>query len=259
MSAAPRVTVIMPTYDRAAYLGDAIGSVLAQRFVDFELIVVDDGSTDATPALLAAVRDPRLRVLQQAHRGISAAMNAGLRAARGAYVARLDSDDRWHDEMLQAAVALLDTQPDVDVVYAKGQAMTAAGVPLPHTVGAPPRFAGDALRSMVFDDFTCNVATVARLTCVVRAGGYDEALMANEDWDLWLRVARGARFAFLDRVLAHFCWHDDNLTGPASPVFRAVLASRTAPLDKLFAQADLPPQVAAMRAVAYENVALFRG
>ncbi|MFN8641041.1 MAG: glycosyltransferase family A protein [Candidatus Binatia bacterium] len=93
---APAISVIMPTRDRAHYLREAIDSVLAQRRADLELLVVDDGSTDATPAVLAAVADPRLRCLRQGARGIGAAMNTGLRAARGGYVARLDSDDVWH-------------------------------------------------------------------------------------------------------------------------------------------------------------------
>lgn len=259
MAPAPAISVIIPTRNRAAYLREAIDSVLAQRRADFELIVVDDGSTDATPALLAAIDDPRLRVVRQPPRGIGAAMNAGLRAARGAYVARLDSDDTWRPELLEVLAATLDARPDIDVAYARGQAMDAGGHLLPHRQGMPMRFPGEALRSMVFDDFTCNIALLARRDCLERAGTYDEALPANEDWDLWLRVARASRFAFVDRVLAHIRWHDGNLTGPGSPAFDAVLATRTAPLDKLFAEPDLPAAVAALRPLAYENVHIFRG
>jgi glycosyltransferase involved in cell wall biosynthesis len=254
----PKVSVVMPTHDRAPYLGAAIDSVLAQTFTDLELIVVDDGSTDGTGAVLAAVADPRLRCLRQEHRGVSAAMNHGLRAARGAYVGRLDSDDLWCPEMLATLVAVLDSRPEIGVAYGRGQAMTAAGRPLPHTNGLPPRFPGDDLRSLLYEDFTCNIATLARRSCFEHAGAYDESLPANEDWDMWLRIAARDRFAFVDRVLARFRWHDGNMTGPASPLFAAVLASRTRPLDNVFARSDLPAAARAMRPIAYENVHLYR-
>jgi GT2 family glycosyltransferase len=255
----PRVSVLMPTYNRAALLGEAIASVLAQGYADLELLVIDDGSTDATPALLAAQRDARLRPLRQAHAGIGAALNAGLAVARGAYVARLDSDDVWLPDMLETMVAVLDARPEIGVVTARGQAMDAGGRPLRHVQGMPPRFGDDGLRSMVYDDFTCNIVTVARRECFTRAGGYDASLPGNEDWDMWLRIARQARFAFVDRILARYRWHAGNLTGPQSAAFRRILATRRVPLDKLFAQPDLPPAVAAMRADAYENVHLFCG
>jgi GT2 family glycosyltransferase len=255
----PRVTVIMPARDRARYIEQAIASVLAQTRPDLELIVVDDGSTDATPQLVAAIRDPRLRYLRQEPRGIGAAMNTGLRVARGYYIARLDSDDIWRPDLLEVLAAVLDSDSDVDVAYARGQAMNRYGELLDHRQGAPMRFSGDALRSMVFDDFTCNVALLARHNCIERVGGYDESLPANEDWDMWLRVARHSRFVFVDRVLAHIRWHPGNLTGPQSPALATVLAARRAPLDKLFAQSELPAEVAALRSLAYENVHIFCG
>ncbi len=255
----PAISVILPTRDRAVYLREAIDSVLAQHRSDFELIVVDDGSTDATPALLDAVSDSRLRVLRQEPRGISAAMNAGVGAARGQYVARLDSDDRWDADLLATLAAVLDARPDVGVAYARAQAMDPAGHPLPHFLGMPMRFPDDALRSVAFDDCTCNVALLVRRDCLDRAGPYDESLPGNEDWDMWLRVARRCAFAFVDRVLAHVRWHDGNITGLGSSWFAAVLDTRTVPLDKLFAEADLPAESRALRPLAYENVHIFRG
>lgn len=259
MSPEPAISVIMPTRDRAMYIAQAIASVLAQTQEDFELVVVDDGSIDATPEILAAMRDPRLRCLRQEPRGIGAAMNAGLRAARGAYVARIDSDDTWRPELLEVLAAVLDSAPDVDVAYARGQAMDADGRLLDHRQGAPMRFPGDPLRSMVFDDFTCNIALLARRDCIDRAGGYDETLPAHEDWDLWLRVAEQSHFHFVDRVLAHIRWHPGNLTGVRSPALPTVLATRAAPLDKLFARRDLRAEVTALRPLAYENVHIFCG
>ncbi len=259
VAGAPKVTVIIPTYNRAHYLGEAIRSVLDQSFADLELIVVDDGSTDGTDELVRAIADRRVLYLHQSQRGISAAMNAGVDSARAKYIARLDSDDRWLPDMLATLVPVLDTRPEIGAVYAQGQAMDREGRMLTHVQGLPLRFEDDSLRSIVYDDCTCNITVVARRECFERAGRYDETLIANEDWDMWLRVSRNYRFAFVDKVVASIRWHDGNLTGPASPHFGAVLETRTAPLDKLFRDPDLPAAVRAMRPTAYANVHLFCG
>jgi len=255
----PKVTVIIPTYNRARYLSDAIHSVLNQTLDELEAVVVDDGSTDATAELVSAIGDQRVRYLRQPHRGISAAMNAGMRSACGQYIARLDSDDLWLPEMLAALVGILDAQPAFGVAYGKGQAMDHEGHPLDHIQGMSERFPGDALRSLVYDDCTCNVALVARRECFDHVGFYDESLVANEDWDLWLRVARHYRFCFVDQIVARIRLHDENFTGLSSPRFAEVLNARTVPLDKLFTDPELPPAIRAMKSAAYTNVYLFRG
>jgi GT2 family glycosyltransferase len=256
----PTVSVVLPTFNRARLLRQAVGSVLRQSYGDFELIVVDDGSSDDTGAVVAAMGDARLRCLVQPHRGISSAMNAGVRAARGRYVARLDSDDLWAADLLSTLVPVLERDPGAAAAYGKGQAFDAAGRALPHLQGGPGRFPGETLRSLVFDDCTCNIALLARRACLEEVGLYDEELAANEDWDIWLRVARrGHRFVFVDRVLAYVRWHDGNLTGTRSSHFAEVLAARTRPLDKLFADPDLPAAIRAERSAAYANVYLFRG
>lgn len=255
----PKVTVIIPTYNRARYLGEAIKSVLDQELSDLELIVVDDGSTDATPALLRAITDPRMRCVRQLNRGISAAMNAGMRAASGDFVARLDSDDLWMPDMLLTLVGVLEARPEIGVASAKGQAIDSNGHLLPEVFGMRERFPGHTLRTLVYDDCICNIALLARRSCFDRTGLYDESLIANEDWDMRLRLARHCRFCFVDRVLAHVRWHDDNLTGAHSARFADVLDTRTVPLDRLFSDPDLPPAVRAMKSIAYTNVYLFRG
>ena len=254
----PTVTVLVPTYNRAALIGEALHSILQQTFVDFEVLVLDDGSTDSTPQVLADFTDPRLRVLRLPHRGISSTLNAGLREARGRYVARLDSDDLWLPEMLALLVPVLETRPEVGAVYGQADALEDGRV-IPHLQGLPLRFPEDSLRSLVYDDCTCNIALVARRTCLDLAGPYDESLIANEDWDMWLRVARHTSIVFVNHIVAHVRWHHDNLTGLQSPHLRNVLATRTRPLDKLFAERDLPPQITGMRSTAYANVHLFCG
>ena len=122
---APRFSVVVPTYDRADSLGATLESVFAQTLPDLELVVVDDGSTDDTLARLAEVDDPRLVVESQPNAGPAAARNRGMRRARGAHVAFLDSDDRWHPEFLETVAAALEPDPDV-LVY--GQIVVDRGV-----------------------------------------------------------------------------------------------------------------------------------
>ena len=123
--AAPRFSVVVPTYDRADSVGHTLASVFAQTLDDFELVVVDDGSTDDTLGALARIDDPRLVVATQANAGPAAARNHGMRLARGAHVAFLDSDDLWYPEFLETAARLLDEDPDV-LLY--GQIVVDRGV-----------------------------------------------------------------------------------------------------------------------------------
>lgn len=122
-----RVSVILPTYNRERYLPEAIASVFAQTLHDLELIIVDDGSTDSTAALVGAIADERVRYIALPHRGLCAALNAGLRAARGEFIARLDSDDVFLPEALTTLVAALSADSGIDVVWAKGQLMNSEG------------------------------------------------------------------------------------------------------------------------------------
>lgn len=249
----------MPVFNRASYVGQAIDSVLGQSFADLELIVVDDGSTDGTQSVLDRIDDPRARVLGQPKRGISAALNAGLRVARGRFVARLDSDDLWLPDMLSSQMQLLEARPDAGVAYGKGRAMTADGRLRDATWGHRSRYPDDDLCGMLDGDFTCNITVLARRACFDRAGTYDESMRVNEDWDMWLRVSRHFRFVFNDRELARFRLHDGNTTGAASACFDECVEGRVRVLDKLYAQPDLPPRVLAMRARAYRNLHLAAG
>lgn len=254
MSRNPKVTVIVPTFNRAAYLSEAIESIFAQTFTDYELLVVDDGSTDDTAIVLARFTDPRLRVFHQEHRGISAAMNTGLRVARGQYIARLDSDDVWLADLLAAEDAVLDARPDIGVVYAKAQAMAANGSLLEHYIGLPLRYPHDPFLSLVWGDSTCNIALLARRECFEAAGFYDETLLTHEDWDMWLRVAQSHHFLFLNRILARFREHEHRITSPSLPTFANHIESRVRVIDKLYASANLPPRILAFKPTAYRNV-----
>ncbi|MGH9161335.1 MAG: glycosyltransferase family 2 protein [Vicinamibacteraceae bacterium] len=195
------VSAVMPTYNAAPYLKDAIDSVVSQTFSDWELIVVDDGSQDDTPAVLAAYRDPRIRVLRlPENRGRGAARNAGLAIATGRYVAVCDSDDISLPQRFARQVAFLDAHPEVDVV---------SGHMLVFWNGSTPRrsfrFPEDpAAISRRFQQGRMGVvhgASMLRARCFSALGHYRDELVRAEDFEYFRRIHRSCRFCTLPEVL----------------------------------------------------------
>ena len=249
-----KVSVIMPVYNRESFVCQAIESVLQQTYKDFELIVIDDGSTDRSADLIESFSDSRLHYLRQRHSGISASMNHGLQLASGQYIARLDSDDIWLPQMLASQVAILEKETDIGVAYAKAQQIDETGNRMTEIRGKEMRFRGDSLKSMIFEDFTCNITVVARCDCFALAGRYDTSLHGNEDWDMWLRIAKYCNFEFNDQILAFFRSHSGNITKNTSPFFDKILESRIRVLDKAFADGYISSKYMNLRPIACGNV-----
>ena len=180
----PRVSVIMPVYNGQAYLAAAIDSVLGQTLRDHELVVVDDGSTDGSAAILAGYGD-RIRVLRQANAGVSAARNAGIAAARGDFIAFLDSDDWWEPDFLQSMVDAMD-DPAVAIAYCGWQNVgVQAGKPF-----VPPDYDGpDKLHHLLrFASLWPIHGILIRRRHMPPGLPFNPAYPACEDYDLWLRV-----------------------------------------------------------------------
>ena len=221
----PAVSVIMAAYNVEAYLTAAMMSVRRQTFRDFELIVIDDGSTDQTYklALENAAGDSRVRVLQKINGGISSARNVGLQAATGDLIALLDSDDIWDPQFLQVQVDLLAKHPEVDIVSGNGWYL---GGPWPgrpvHSV--PDRRPVPDLLNIIKDENAVFIMTVFRRRVYERVGGFDETLKTNEDYDFWLRAASaGFSFARNDQPLAHYRKRPDSLSAAESRMIRGIL------------------------------------
>ena len=214
----PVVSILMPCYNTAATLEEALESLRGQTFPDFEIVAVDDGSTDATGTILQGwqARDERLRLIRQAHAGIIAALNCGLAACRAPLVARMDGDDRCHPERLERQVAYLETHPEIDVA-----GCLVEGFP-PSQVREGYRIYMDWLNSLVEEDDIrreifvesplAHPSVIFRRAAVEQAGGYQEHGWA-EDYDLWLRLyLRGGRFGKLPQVLLAWREHPERLT-----------------------------------------------
>lgn len=195
------VSAVMPTYNAAGYLNDAIDSVLAQTFTHWELIVVDDGSEDNTPAILAAYDDPRIRVLRlPKNRGRGAARNAGLAMATGRYVAICDSDDISLPHRFAEQVAFLDANPEIDIVSGHVLVFWNGYAPRPGT-----RFPEDP--AQIDQRFrrgkmgVAHPASMIRARCFQRFGCYREELVRAQDFELFHRIHRFCRFRNLPEVL----------------------------------------------------------
>jgi glycosyltransferase involved in cell wall biosynthesis len=207
---AARVSIVIPTYNRAGLVSRAIESALASGGVDVEVIVADDGSTDETPAVLAAF-GRRISVCRQANRGQASARNAGFRQARGAFVAFLDSDDRLAPGALAQAVAALDAAPEHAAAYGRAQDVDPDGRVLSEWRTA--QHSGVLLREIV------RGLTLQLGQCVFRRGAlaaipgpFDEAARAGDDFKLFLQVAARHSFAYVPAVFVLRTVHDRMLT-----------------------------------------------
>ena len=195
----PRVSVIIPCYNLGAYLDETVDSVLSQTFQDFEIVIVDDGSTDAqTESLLASYDRPRTRVMRTAHHGVSAARNVAIANTTGAYLCALDADDRLEPTYFEKAVPVLDA--DASITFVSCWLRTfgdEAWEWKPERCDLP---------TLLWED-TVLTASLVRREAVAAVGGYDTQMPMQglEDWDLWLTLAeRGYHGVILPEVLFNY-------------------------------------------------------
>jgi glycosyltransferase involved in cell wall biosynthesis len=182
-----RVSVIIPTYNRILFVMEAVASVLAQSYRDFELIVVDDGSTDGTPAALAAWGDAVTVLRREARRGVSAARNLGARAAKGDWLAFLDSDDLWLPDKLARQMEYVQANPEL-IICQTGEAWIRNGVRV-NPPAACRKVSGDIFLPSLRRCLVSPSAVMLSRRLFEETGGFDEELPAAEDYDLWLRIA----------------------------------------------------------------------
>ena len=222
-----RVSVIIPTYNRAEYLSQALKSVFDQSLSPFEVIVIDDGSTDNTPEVVRAF-EPGIRYFRHDHnRGVSAARNLGLEVARGEVIAWLDADDLWEPDFLGTIIPMLETVEGLDGVYTGLVRIDADGNLLPQasqTVVSPPD-----LYSVLIEDCFIQISTfVARKRCFERVGNFDTQFDICEDYDMFLRLATTFTIAGVPTPLVRYRVHEHNTVKDTAAFcqFRLALAQK---------------------------------
>ncbi|EAW35911.1 glycosyltransferase [Lyngbya sp. PCC 8106] len=191
----PQISIIIPVYNGATTIQATIDSVLKQTFSDFELIIVNDGSTDSTLEIISQYRDRRLQVLSYPHAGASATRNRGLKQASGEYIAFLDADDLWTPDKLEAQLNALQTHPKAAVAYSWTDFLDEAGSW--RQAGRHTTVNGEPYAAMLLYNFIESGSNpLIRRDALDDVGGFDESLSGGQDWDLYLRLA--ARYLFVN-------------------------------------------------------------
>lgn len=251
----PRVSVIIPTYNRRKYVQEAIDSVLAQTFTDYEIIVIDDGSTDGTDEALQVRYGDRIHYEWQENQGESVARNRGIELARGEYIAFLDSDDLWLPEKLEKQITLLSSDSELGAVFCQALAIDREGTPL----SLP--FLGDALtptdlavEGLLFRNTVIGPSTLVVAKLVLeQVGGFDSDIRYAEDWDLCLRIRLYRTIDYVKKPLACIRQHTTNQGRlPKREVVGLVLQDHLKLLQRAFDQYEGDAvAIAALRARAF--------
>lgn len=204
------VSVVVPTYSHRDYVLQALESVFAQTYTDYEVIVVNDGSPDDTEALLRPLIEAgRIFYLRQENQGQAAARNRGWEAARGEYVAFLDDDDLWPPDKLEWQVRVLEEQRQTVLVYGPPAWLQPDGSVSPPVPEAHP--SGQVYETLLREYCLLSPGqALIRTSALRKVGGFDPDLWGVDDWDLYLRLARCGLFHFVDRVALHYRVHEGN-------------------------------------------------
>lgn len=245
--AAPRVSVVIPAYNAASFIERTLESVRAQTYRSFEVVVVDDGSTDGTHEVVErwlALSGVRGRCIRQQNKKIAGARNTGMRAAEGKFIALLDHDDLWDPPKLEVVMAEFDRHPEIDLVC-HNERVTRDGEIVGVTRNGP--WVEPMYESLLFRGNALSPsATVVRRDAALSVGGFREDPEFNtvEDYDFWMRLSRQARFLFIDRVLGEYTlveraasrrieYHASNTVKMLEDHFRSRFGAEPGPRDRL--------------------------
>jgi len=192
----PLVSVVTATYNMGHYLPQAVNSVLAQTYPNVEVVIVDDGSTDDTPAVCAQFAgNPRVQVHRKQNGGQASAKNKGVELARGEFVGFLDADDLWKPDKLERQMPLFEGRPNVGVVYSDYEMMDGEGRPLPKNPTHMHR--GRVSGNLLIENFVSFPSAIVRRECLRKHGAFDAVWGMGIDYDLWLRLSAHYDFDFV--------------------------------------------------------------
>jgi len=245
-----KVSAIIPAYNQGAYLREAVRSLLDQTYPDFEVIVVDDGSTDDTCEVARSFADDRIHYVYQENRGLSGARNTGIRHSQGEYLTYLDSDDLFLPEKLDLLVAELESHPEIGLVAGQAIPIDEHGNRIGKMYAAP---LPEPAENLLLGNPLHVGSVLVRGEWQKRAGFFDETLRSYEDWDMWLRLVRlGCRTGWVPKPVSLYRFHIAQMTRNSAQMTAATFAV----LDKTFQDQALPESWLALRDKAYSQAHL---
>jgi len=208
----PKVSVIIPAYNNAKFLPETIESVLKQTFADWEIIIVDDGSTDNTQEVVAMYlqnHPGKIKYFRQENGGTAQARNRAIKESKGEYLGLLDADDLWLPEKLAVQVPIMEANPELALISSETYAIDAQSNRIGHwKVAKMP----NTFECLFEANHIYNLTALARKSCVEKIGGYDETLLVSQDYDLWLRLTKRFPFKVLYVPLAQYRVHPNNIS-----------------------------------------------
>jgi len=229
----PVVSVVMSTYNREKYICDAIKSVLDQTYKDFELVIIDDGSTDETLKKINFFKDDRIKYYYQDNAGQNSARNAGINLSHGKYIAMIDSDDIWHKDKLKKQVEILDKNHDIGLVYCGTVFIDEnnGSVYKKPLVG----YKGDILDKLLMTNFLYNGSCpLFRKNCTEKVGLFDTSFKRMTDWEFYLRFSIYYKFWGIEEYLLYYRIHNSTMSND----FRNYEGWGFKILDKIFSHKD---------------------
>jgi glycosyltransferase involved in cell wall biosynthesis len=245
------VSIVIPCYNAARFVAEAVASACAQTWADTEVIVVDDGSTDGSGEV--AARWPQARIVQQRNAGLARARNAGAAASRGGILIFLDADDRLRPGAAAAAVRAFDQHPDAAMVFGRCQLVSEDGAPLPTPL---PRVSGDYYAELLRHNYIWMPAMAAlRRAPFIEIGGFDARVNPSADYDLYLRLASRYPIASHDETTADYRQHAASMSTDPALMLRTTLAV----LDGQRTAAARAPRLTAIRAEGIRHWRWFYG
>lgn len=247
----PKISVVIPAYNAMTYLPDTLNSVLGQTFTDFEVLIIDDGSTDHIQSWFAqSVIDSRVRLISQINQGLSGARNIGIKNAQGEYVAFLDADDLWVPTKLEKQTDWLDDNPAVGLIYNWTALIDAEGKPTGRIMGG--NVEGDVLQEILQHNIIDCPSVLVRRQCFENVGLFDCTLRSVEDWDMWIRIARCYPFAVTKEPLVYYRQHPSNM----SKNWQVMEQSFDQVIEKSFQTVPLKLQYLKNNSLGYANLIL---
>ena len=232
-----KVSVIIPNYNNAHYLGTAVQSVLRQTFRDYEIIIIDDGSTDNSKDVADDFGE-KVFFIRQENQGLAGARNTGIRTARGELIGLLDADDEWQPEYLEQMIVLAEKNSDAIIFYCMAQCMDQDGQNLPQFVGGPPIEPELHFQRLLRANFIIPSTVTFRKKPIVDAGSFDANLRSCEDWDLWLRLLPSSRMIGSSNCLVRYRVHGSSLSTNVDGMHAATKKV----IEKHFGRDDGKPQ-----------------